>query len=342
MARILRSFVGAILGVVLIAALAVGAWGYKQWQALQAPLGSQAKSLEVPRGTSFYQLVSKMADQRLVEDPAALKLYSKLRPEVRNLKAGEYAITPEDSTLSILDRIVRGAVMQHAVTLPEGWNIKEIAAILESAGIAEAAEFIALTKDPQTVAQYGIEGDSLEGYLFPDTYHFARGLGAAGVIKAMITRFRQAMPPDFEAKAGEFGLTAHQAVILASIIEKETGDKSERNLISAVFHNRLKKKMRLQSDPTVIYGIVDYDGNIRKRDLQTTTPYNTYRINGLPKGPIANPGREALLAVIQPAQVGYLYFVSKNDGTHYFSSTLVEHNRAVELYQKSLLRKKKK
>jgi UPF0755 protein len=164
-------------------------------------------------------------------------------------------------------------------------------------------------------------------------------VGAAAVLAAMVGRFHRSLPPDYEQRAQALGLTTHQAVILASIVEKETGAAQERRLIAAVFHNRLKKGMRLQSDPTVIYGIPNYDGNIHKRDLEAVTPYNTYRIAGLPAGPIASPGQDALLSVVQPEPVNYLYFVSRNDGTHVFSATLKDHNAAVEQWQKRYFRR---
>lgn len=335
MKRILHSVAGALLAVLLVAGLVVSAWLYVQWTALRAPLNTQTRAIVVPRGETFTHFVDVMAEASLVSQPAFLKLYGRFYPLIRNLKAGEYAIEPSDSTLSILKRIRRGEVVQHSVTIPEGLNSREIAEMMAAAGIADEIEFLRLVTDATFLSSVGIQSTSLEGYLFPDTYHFSRGYGASGVIKAMLARFKQSLPGSFSQLAAAVGLTETQALTLASIIEKETGAAEERKLISAVFHNRLKKKMRLQSDPTVIYGIGPaYDGNIRKRDLLTTTPYNTYRVGGLPPGPIASPGADAISAAVSPAPVSYLYFVSRNDGTHYFSSSLIEHNKAVDLYQK--------
>lgn len=335
MTHVLRSLLGAVLGVILVAALGLGLWVREELRALEEPMGeAAAATFVVAKGTTFPQLVRRLKEEERLRYPEILRLYARLHPEVTRLKAGEYAVAPGDSVAKLLARIARGEVVRHSFTVPEGWNVREIAAIVEKAGIATAADFMARVTDAALLAKLGIDAPSFEGYLFPDTYSFARDAGGAAVVQAMVQRFRSRLPADFAAKAARLGLTPHQAVILASVIEKETGAAHERPLISAVFHNRLKKRMRLQSDPTVIYGIANYDGNIRKIDLLTTTPYNTYRINGLPIGPIANPGYDALAAVIDPAPVAYLYFVSRNDGSHVFSATLKEHNRAVDEFQR--------
>lgn len=334
MTRVLRSLIGAALGVALVAALGVGLWAREELAALREPAVDEPATLIVARGTGFGALSRRLTEMELVRYPDILRLYAKLNPEVTRLKAGEYALQPGDSVARILEKVHRGEIMQHPVTVPEGYNLREIAPLLEKAGVAEGGDFLAKATDPGYAAALGVTAPTLEGYLFPDTYHFARDVGADAVIRAMVQRFRQRLPADYAARAAAVGLTLHQAVVLASVVEKETGAAGERPLISAVFHNRLRKKMRLQSDPTVIYGIEGYDGNIRKRDLLAATPYNTYRIAGLPAGPIANPGYDALLAVVDPAPVDYLYFVSRNDGTHYFSSTLKQHNQAVDYYQR--------
>jgi UPF0755 protein len=183
-----------------------------------------------------------------------------------------------------------------------------------------------------------VPADSFEGYLFPDTYFFPRGVLAKDIITTMVNRFWTQFGVDWKERADELGLSVHEVITLASIIEKETGVSSERPIISSVFHNRLKKRMRLESDPTVIYGISDFDGNITRKHLDTHTPYNTYRIRGLPPGPIANPGAAAIESALFPAETDYLFFVSKKDRTHKFSTTILEHNRAVRKYQ---LRRKK-
>ncbi len=337
---VIRSLAGTFVALCFLVFAVVGGWVFVQWQSLNEPLGTARETIVVERGTTFRGFVRQLDESGLVKEPDFLRVYVRAFPELANLKAGEFALTPDDSTLDIIKRVARGEVLQHSATVPEGWNMVEIARIFADAGIADEAEFLRLARDESFAHQLGVKAPTLEGYLFPDTYNFAKGYGAAGVIRAMVSRFKARLPDDYDRRALEFGLTVSEAITLASIIEKETGAESERRLISGVFHNRLKKGMRLQSDPTVIYGIENFDGNIRKKDLLTTTAYNTYRINGLPPGPIASPGLDAILATVEPASVPYLYFVSKNDGTHYFSSTLTEHNRAVDLYQKSLLRKR--
>ncbi len=191
-----------------------------------------------------------------------------------------------------------------------------------------------VVEDPTLMAEFGIEGESLEGYLFPDTYQFAKRTPPHEIVRRMVTQFQTVYDESFRKRAAQLGMTLREVVTLASIIEKETGNASERGLISAVFHNRLKKKMRLQSDPTVIFALTDFNGNLTKKDLSAPSPYNTYRFIGLPPGPIANPGKESLYAALYPANVDYLYFVSKNDGTHFFSKNLREHNGAVNKYQR--------
>ena len=225
----------------------------------------------------------------------------------------------------------------YRVTIPEGFTVRQIASLLKQRGIIEdEEEFCRLAFDPRFVRSLGIEDRTLEGYLFPDTYRFPRGTPPREVIRVMVENFRRVYDEGLAMRAKELGMTVREVVILASIIEKETGRAEERPLISAVFHNRLKKGMPLCSDPTVIYGLEEFDGNLTKEHLRRRTPYNTYLFAGLPPTAIANPGRDALLAALYPAPVPYLYFVSRNDGTHKFSVTLKEHNRAVLRYQKGL------
>jgi UPF0755 protein len=204
---------------------------------------------------------------------------------------------------------------------------------VEKSGLGSAADITTRAGDPAFARSHGIPAGSLEGYLFPDTYLFPRGVSAEAILTTMLQRFRSVFTAEWEQRAAQIGLTVHEVVTLASIIEKETGAPSERPLISSVFHNRLKKGMRLETDPTVIYGIRDFDGNLTRKHLETFTPYNTYVIKGLPPGPIASPGKDALEAALFPAQTGYFFFVSKNNGTHHFSSSFEEHQNAVQRYQ---------
>jgi UPF0755 protein len=211
--------------------------------------------------------------------------------------------------------------------------MEQVADLLAAKGLVRKEVFLQLAQNPKVLSAHGVKATSLEGYLFPDTYYFSRGLDPSTLVDTMVKRFWQMVDPLRES-ADAVGMKMEEVVILASIVEKETANPAERPVIASVFLNRLRLGMRLESDPTVIYGLKDFDGNLRKHDLTRETPYNTYVIKGLTPGPIASPGLDAIKAVLSPAQTEYLYFVSKNDGSHYFSKTFAEHNRAVETYQK--------
>ncbi|MGA2464095.1 MAG: endolytic transglycosylase MltG [Thermodesulfobacteriota bacterium] len=253
------------------------------------------------------------------------------------IKAGEYEFHTRMLPLEVLDALVKGQVRLHLVTIAEGFTLYQIAQLLEELNIVGKEVFLQKASSPAFISSLGLPaevGSTLEGYLFPDTYHLFREMDPEEVIQIMVRQFKKVFNPDLASRASQLGISQREAVILASIIEKETPLLDEKPLISAVFHNRLKKKMPLQSDPTVIYGIKNFDGNLTKEDLLRPTPYNTYLVNGLPPTPICNPGKDSIHAALYPASVPYLYFVSKNDGSHYFSSHIEEHNQAVWRYQK--------
>ncbi len=232
-----------------------------------------------------------------------------------------------------MDRLVTGRGIFQTVTIPEGLTVKEIAELLEKMQIVSGDKFIAEAGNTNLLATLGLNEKGLEGYLFPSTYHFTPSTPEKDIIVTMAEQFRKVSLPVLNQRGGMTSLTSHEILTLASIIEKETGIESERPLVSAVFHNRLQRQMPLQSDPTVIYGLKNFNGNLTRKNLQEPTPYNTYRITGLPPGPICNPGLSSIRAALQPAQVSYIYFVSKNDGTHLFSETIEAHNQAVKTYQ---------
>jgi UPF0755 protein len=229
--------------------------------------------------------------------------------------------------------MAEGKVLLRKLIIPEGASLRQIAEIAAGTGLIRESDFLKAARNTELLHENGIDAPSLEGYLFPDTYHFSRNVTPEKIISAMIRRFNEVFTPEWKARASALGFSVHEVVTLASIIEKETGAASERPMIASVFHNRLKKGMRLESDPTVIYGIKDFDGNITRKHLNTHTPYNTYRIRGLPPGPIANPGKAALEAALYPEDTRFIFFVSKDGKTHKFSSNLRDHNRAVRKYQ---------
>ncbi len=288
----------------------------------------------MPDGSTLSGVARDLEEAGLLRRAWAFELLGRWQGRGADLRAGEYLLSAALTPQEILERLVRGAVQTHAFSIPEGLTAVEIAARFEEAELGRTEEFLALARDPAFAAELGVEADSLEGYLFPETYRWARGLPLRELIRDMVEQFHATFAPLAPAAlAAE--LSPHEVVILASIVEKETGAPEERPLIAAVFLNRLERGMRLETDPTVIYGIPDFDGNLRRVHLEdASNPYNTYRIPALPPGPIANPGAAALAAVVQPAEADALFFVSKNDGTHHFSKTYAEHVRAVDRYQR--------
>lgn len=335
--------------MVLIACLlcAVGVVGdlVARWTIL--PLVDASKSpeppavriIEVSEGTTFRQLSALLENERLIASQWGFELLGRLTWADRQIPAGEYALHAGMRPTEILRELRTGHVVQYPVTIPEGYTVAQIADLLEQRGLADKAEFLGLASDRDFIRGLGLDVSSLEGYLFPNTYHVRRHATTREIINAMVADLWQAFTPALRTRAREINMSVHQVLTLASVIEKETSVDGERELISAVFHNRLRRKIPLQSDPTVIYGLKSYDGNLRKRDLAVASPYNTYRVRGLPPGPIANPGARSIKAALFPAPTRFLYFVSRNDGTHVFSSTLEEHNRAVNKYQRRSARR---
>ncbi|GBC59704.1 hypothetical protein DENIS_0645 [Desulfonema ishimotonii] len=331
----MKSFV-RIVFIFIVLTAAAGAWLFHDLQQYaRRPLGEaqEKKLITVQPGQGFETVLETLKQAGLIRAPLRFKLVARLNRYDRQIRAGEYLLSPAMSPLDILRQMAGGKVLTRRMTIPEGYTLKQIAALAEELGIADRAAFLALATDPAFVRENGIEAQTLEGYLFPETYYFPGSATPEAVIRAMLKRFRQIFAPEWKKRAEEIGLSVHQVVTLASIVEKETGVAAERPRIASVFHNRLRRKMRLQSDPTVIYGIRNFDGNLTRKHLKARTAYNTYQISGLPPGPIANPGKAALEAVLYPEETRYLYFVAKGDRTHHFSTSLKEHNRAVRKYQ---------
>lgn len=289
---------------------------------------------EIIERESLTAVASRLARNGVIHNRFEFVLLGRVTGRDRQLQPGEYVLSPSMRPLDMLEHFRRGAVVLHPVTIPEGYTVRQIADAFGEAGIGDPDQLRVLAESSEFARELGIEASTLEGYLFPDTYALPRRIGSADILRRMVERFREVYQSAWVSRTAEMGLTQHQVVTLASIIEKETGAGHERPVISAVFHNRLRMRMPLQSDPTVIYPIKNFDGNLRKVDLIRDHPYNTYRRRGLPPGPIANPGRDALEAALYPASVEYLFFVARNDGTHQFSRTLREHNRAVNQFQR--------
>jgi UPF0755 protein len=290
--------------------------------------------IQIRSGQSFRETVKQLNGLGLLRHPIKFRLLARIKGLDTKIQAGEYNLSASMTPNEILHTLSTGRTILYSVTIPEGYHLYQIAELLENTGILHSKRFIAAALDPEQVRKEGIEGNSFEGYLFPDTYRFPKAIEADAVIKTMVNRFREVFMPEWGKRCNSTTLSLHEVVTLASMVEKETGAPSERALIAAVFLNRLKRDMRLESDPTVIYGIEDFNGNLTREDLERYTPYNTYKIKGLPPGPIANPGLDSLKAVLNPADEPYIYFVSKNNGTHVFSRTIKEHNKAVTKYQK--------
>jgi UPF0755 protein len=322
--------------LLIVAAAVAGAWFYtgvdRPFKGYDAP----EQFVEIPQGTGSIAIAKRLADAGVIRDVNSFRLALWLRGEGRRLQAGEYRFDQPISARQVADKIARGDVYVRPITFPEGLTVKQMAALYESKGFGPAKEFVDAAKNGTLVSAVDPEAKDLEGYLFPDTYKLPRHATAEQLVARMVAGFMKALTPELIDKAEARGLDIRRFVTLASIVEKETGNPAERPLVAAVYANRLKIGMGLQCDPTVIYALDRagrYTGNLTREDLQYDSPYNTYRYRGLPPGPIASPGRASLEAAATPADVPYLYFVSKNDGSHAFAATLDEHNRNVQEYQ---------
>ncbi len=292
------------------------------------------KEVEIPEGASFSRGLKILQDNGIIQSKLGLLLVGKLTKTDTQLKPGYYSLSSSQSPMEIFDDLIQGRTIQYSVMIPEGSTLKKIKNQLIAKELIDE-EAWQLVHDQEFIKTLNINAPSLEGYIFPDTYKFPKGIDPKILFKILVQTLREVYDDSFVVKSVDLGMTENEVLTLASIIEKEAVFDRERPLISAVYHNRLKKNMRLQADPTVMYGVKTKRKRIRYRDLRRKTPYNTYKIKGLPPGPIASPGLESIKAALNPADVNYLFFVSKNDGTHYFSKTGKEHVKAVALYQQN-------
>ncbi len=320
----------ALLAIAMLGALLVVAWASLS---PGPPLPREGASVVIREGDGVAEIARRLEAAKLVRSALLFRMQARLSGHDRTMQPGTYRFGSAATMTAILERLAAG-VPPVEVTIPEGLTVREIAALLAERGLAGVDALLCLAEDPEFLLAAGVLGPQLEGYLFPDTYRFAPGTDGADVLATMVRRFHERFDADRHRRAAERGLTVNQVLTLASIIEKETGKPDERPLIAAVFANRLRIGMPLQSDPTVIYGLPAFDGNLTRAHLAHPSPYNTYVVAGLPPGPIANPGLAAIDAALAPAESSALYFVSRNDGSHAFSATLAEHNRAVARFQR--------
>lgn len=328
------SVAGAAAALIALAATAaiLVAWAENE---LGRPRGTDTVEVVIERGAPMTSILDQLAAAGVIGDPLMARLYLDYRRPEETLRAGEYRFEQPMSTVDALDRVIRGEVVTYPVTVVEGLTLRETAERLASEGFGELDAFLAAMASPALIADLDPAAESLEGYLFPDTYAFAAGTGEREIVETMVRNFRRRVEEHL-GPASENDLDVRSLVTLASIVEKEAGDVEERPLVAAVFHNRLSRGIGLYADPTIIYALKmagTWDGNLRRRDLDLDSPYNTYRHPGLPPGPICSPGAHSLRAAARPANVPYLYFVSRNDGTHVFAETLAEHNRNVARWQ---------
>jgi UPF0755 protein len=322
-------------GLALFLVVAVVAAGGLAWVALTPTPAVQAGPLvvEIPAHEGVLGIATRLAAAEVIRNRYAFVALTAGRGHMRHLKAGEYEIPRDASMLDIVDLLASGRVRQHVILHPEGATMAELARALEADRLASAEAVLRAAGDEHVRRTLGVAGPSLEGYLFPDTYQFVRGMSVEEMLGRMVQRMRTKLTPELVERARARGLDVHQLLTLASIIEREAVDPGEQRLISAVFWNRLRLDMPLQADPTVQYAVAKERRALTRADLATDHPYNTYMRRGLPPGPIASPGLGAIQAALDPAPVNYLYFVARDDRTHTFSTNVNEHNRAVTRYR---------
>jgi len=299
---------------------------------LQTPVNNQtAVKFVIKSGSNLSQIANQLQHRNIISQPLYFKIYTKLQGKSAHLQAGEYIIKANYKIEDLLAIFVKGQVTQYQLTIPEGWNFKQILNYLKKTDLVQTNQVL----DDKKIAQLlNLDIKNIEGYIFPSTYYFAKGETDVDFLRRGIKKMQTVLAKEWQQRAKNIPLkSAYEALILASIVEKESGQNNERSKIAGVFIRRLRKGMRLQSDPTIIYGMGDsYQGNIRKKDINKKTAYNTYQIKGLPPTPIASPGQNAIHAVLHPDSGKSLYFVADGSGGHAFSNTLKEHNRAVRKY----------
>jgi UPF0755 protein len=330
--------------IVLLAGGAAAAVAWVAWGRINEPYRGYSGSeqfVTIRQGAGSAEIGRVLSDARIVSDDRLFRAALWWTGQGRGLKAGEYRFDHPLTTIEVIDVLARGDVYLRRITFPEGLTIEEMAKLYESREFGSARDFLKAAQDVERIRDLDPHATDLEGYLFPETYALPRGAPASRLIEAMVDRFRAVYGETLRARAAAQGLTTREVVTIASLVEKETGRPDERPVVAAVYRNRMKIGMAMQADPTIVYALEKahrYDGNIRRDDLSLDSPYNTYRHPGLPPGPIASPGQASLEAALNPADVAYLYFVSRNDGSHAFAASLAEHNRNVRTFQVDFFR----
>jgi UPF0755 protein len=296
--------------------------------------GWRPTKVVIAKGSSSTQAARLLAEKKVLQHPLLFRMLVLGTMTGKRMKFGEYSFPEPPSAVEVWRKLVGGEVTRYSVTIPEGSNLYDIAELLGSLELVDPEEFLEAASSPVLLRRLGIPGSTAEGFLFPETYLLVKSMSAENILEGMARQFHRRFLPEWETRAREAGFSLLQLVTIASIIEKETGIEEEKPLVSAVIRNRLARGMPLQMDPTVIYGLRSFGEELTKKDLLEPSPYNSYRNRGLPPGPIANPGLSALRAAVFPADTEYLFFVSRNDGSHTFSKTLQEHNVGVASYRK--------
>jgi UPF0755 protein len=333
----IRKFIKTHLWVTFLVATVVLFVAIHFYIALFVPPSQEKdwKEVQVTEGMSFKAIAATLQKEGIIRYRGYFEIIGRLQGITRKVRVGYYGLSSHMSLWEVLDALRKGKIIEYEVVIPEGYNLYQIGWTLTGTPLisSDPNDFIKVATDKKFAHDLGIDADRLEGYLFPDTYYLPKGITVTDIAKRMVQRYKDVFTDDLRKRATELGYTEHQVVTLASIVEKEAKVDAERKLISAVYHNRLRQGMRLQADPTAVYGLKAWITKVTAQDLKRPTPYNTYLHKGLPPGPIANPGRGAILATLYPENVDYLFFVAQGDGSHYFSKDYGEHGKAIGRYK---------
>ena len=318
---------------------------YSQIHELYKGYDTREQFVEIQRGAQANTIGQLLVDAGVVSGPLIFRLALWWSESEHRLQAGEYHFDRPLTSIEVVDQLVRGQVYVRPITFPEGLTIREMAKVFEKEGLGQAETFIRVSNHHELIAEFDNEASNLEGYLFPDTYALPRNVTAYDLVRLMVERFEQVFDENLREATAARGWTIREVITLASVIQKEVANPEDGPLVSAVYNNRLRIGMALQSDPTVSYALQSvglYDGNLTRESLTFDSPYNTYRYTGFPPGPIAAPGRDLIEAALHPADVKHLYFVSRNDGSHAFANSLREHNRNVQKHQVEYFRERRR